>query len=217
VIIGYRSQASVRCEQSRRFSETTLQARRRNGCFPPSDVTIDGRSLVTSVPAAAIEAYLTNAPLSSWYGRMIKSDHRSIIVRRGNLPYDFRRPHIVFGNQSMFDIAEVEGHILAARLTDDDVQPVGNRKVTFTVDSDAGQSQCSGDTDADCIARCKISGSRSPGRRTLLVAFGGDAYYEAATARQEVDLNPGTLIAETGRGACIGRPQMIEQQARTHG
>jgi hypothetical protein len=69
--------------------------------------------------------------------------------------------------------------VLAARLRDDDGQPVRKRIVVFTATSKAGTEKCSGVTDTDGIARCKVS-TRALGDASVLMFFAGDAYYDSA-------------------------------------
>ncbi len=84
----------------------------------------------------------------------------------------------------------LRGHVLAARLTDDDGQVVRDRTVTFAVDSEPLAGRCAAVTDADGVARCKVDVARRPGSRTVTMEFAGDAYYDATMMRQEIDLNP---------------------------
>lgn len=88
-------------------------------------------------------------------------------------------------------IVDGPGVRVSARLVDDDGQPVGARTVVFTVDSGPDARTCPGVTDADGVARCNVATSRRTGQRIVSMQFAGDAYYESATAQQEVDLNPG--------------------------
>jgi hypothetical protein len=68
--------------------------------------------------------------------------------------------------------------VLAARLLDDDGEPVRKRSVVFTAISKGATEKCSGMTDILGIARCKVS--KRAGSETVLMFFAGDAYYEPA-------------------------------------
>lgn len=92
--------------------------------------------------------------------------------------------------------------ILAARLGDDDGQPVGERTVSFTLGSGTEARKCSGVTDREGVARCKVEGSRTVHSQVLSILFAGDAFYEPATAQQDVHLNPG--CPSSGVGVCPG-------------
>lgn len=79
--------------------------------------------------------------------------------------------------------AHHEHRILAARLLDDDGQPVRKRTVVFTATSEGGVDKCSGVTDGGGIARCKIH-ARVVGSQTISMVFSGDAYYEPASSQR---------------------------------
>ncbi len=85
---------------------------------------------------------------------------------------------------------------LAARLADDDGQPVSKRTIVFVVGPGPKVEMCSALTEADGVARCKLAVSRSPGARTVSMDFAGDAFYDPATAQREVDLNPGCPFSD---------------------
>jgi hypothetical protein len=84
----------------------------------------------------------------------------------------------------------LSGHLLTARLVDDDGQAVSSRTVAFTVDAQPLSGQCAAVTDSNGVARCKVDVGRSPGNRMVRIDFNGDPYYAPAVQQQEIDLNP---------------------------
>ena len=75
---------------------------------------------------------------------------------------------------------------LGAVLSDDDAEPVRQRKVVFVVGSGSDARKCTGVTGHDGTARCRIDVTKLPRRQTVYMGFAGDAYYESAAAKREV-------------------------------
>jgi hypothetical protein len=86
-------------------------------------------------------------------------------------------------------------------LTTDDptpTTPIPGRTVTFTLGTGSSAQSCSGTTDSTGKATCNIAPvSQSPGPIPVVASFGGDAYYQMASAASTVNLPEGTQLTVT--------------------
>ena len=73
--------------------------------------------------------------------------------------------------------------------------PIAGRTVTFTLGTGSSAQNCSAITTSSGTAACSIAPvSQSPGPIPVVASFGGDAYYQMASASSTVNLPEGTQL-----------------------